>query len=150
VTRSSTCSRSSRRPISGSRTFTTRRYGRTGNAGSAYAGGAEAGIERTFGDWRGRLDALWDDGYGGRRVGGSSEAAWRPRDTLWLRGRLILLGIAEDDQPRFITTSTVVSTSWQLADAVAVHAIAELDRDAIHKTQGRGIVVLDLAFMPEP
>jgi hypothetical protein len=121
-----------------------------GGDGSARAGGVDAGVEQTFGAWRGRLDALWDDGYGGRRVGGSGEAGWRARDTLWLRGRLIVLGIAQEDHQKFVTASTVVSATWKLADAVAVHGIGEIDRDAIHKTQGRGVVVLDLAFMPEP
>jgi hypothetical protein len=127
-----------------------RRYEQAGGLGSARAGGVDAGVEQIFGAWRGRLDALWDDGYGGRRVGGSGEAGWRPRDTLWLRGRLIVLGIAQEDHQKYVTASTVISTTWKLADAVAVHAIGELDRDAIHKTQGRGVVVLDLAFMPEP
>ncbi|MEJ7600319.1 MAG: hypothetical protein WKG01_20585 [Kofleriaceae bacterium] len=127
-----------------------RRYERAGAAGPAHAGGLDAGVEQTFGAWRGRLDALWDDGYGGRRVGGSGEAGWRARDTLWLRGRLILLGIEQEDREAYVSSSAVLSTTWKLADAVALHAIAELDRDAIRDTEGRAIVVLDLAFMPEP
>jgi hypothetical protein len=44
----------------------------------------------------------------------------------------------------------VVSTTYQINDQVAVHAIAEADYDAIHELQTRVIAVLDLAFIPEP
>ncbi|MBA3821881.1 MAG: hypothetical protein H0X17_23560 [Deltaproteobacteria bacterium] len=125
-----------------------RRY--TGSV--AYAGGVDAGLEHTFTRaWRGRVDALWDDGYGGRRVGGSTEAAWQPQSALWLRGRVIVLGVAPtDERTRYVTTSTVLSSTWKLADTVALHAIAEADYDAVHDLQLRAIGVLDLAFAPEP
>ena len=59
-------------------------------AGAAsLAGGADGGVERSFGAWRARADALWDDGYGGRRIGASAEAGWRASPALWLRGRAI-------------------------------------------------------------
>src|SRR5206468_1171154 len=128
-----------------------RRYVREAGLAS-YAGGADAGIERALGAWRGRLDGLWDDGWGGRRVGGTAEAAWRDRKT-WLRGRVIVLGVRQDDVPiarAFVTGSTVASATWRVADTVAVHAIAEVDYDAIHSLQTRGIAVFDLAFAPEP
>jgi len=123
---------------------------------SSYAGGGEAGVERALGaGWRGRLDGLWDDGYGGRRIGGTAEAAWRRDQTLWLRGRVIVLGVDPDAGAAlgggaYVTSSAVVSTTWRVADTVAVHALAEADRDAIHDLQTRGIVILDLAFAPEP
>jgi len=118
----------------------------------AYAGGADAAIERAFGErWRGRLDALWDDGYGGRRAGGGGEAAWRARRSLWVRGRALVLGVAPDDgRPRYVTTSAVASATWRFAEAVGVHVITEADRDEIHDLQLRAIAVLDLAFAPEP
>jgi hypothetical protein len=104
-----------------------------------------------------RVDALWDDGYGGRRVGGSAEAAWHPSSTFWLRGRAIALAVARDDggegtsaRPRYVTTSTVLSTSWRLADGIAVHAIVETDHDALHDLQLRAIGMFDFAFAPEP
>jgi hypothetical protein len=119
------------------------------------AGGLDAGVERAIGGgWRGRVDGLWDDGYGGRRVGGSVNAAWR--NTLrrfWIRGRAIVLGVREDDRSlerRYVTSSTVLSTTYRLADSVAIHAIAEADYDAVHELQTRVIGVLDLAFLPEP
>jgi hypothetical protein len=116
-----------------------------------YAGGFEAGVERTVTRrLRTRADALWDDGYGGRRIGGSGEAAWRAHDTLWLRGRVIVLGVAADDHPRYVTSSTVVSSTWKLAEAVALHTVVEADYDELHALQTRVIGVLDLAFMPEP
>jgi hypothetical protein len=118
------------------------------------AGGVDAALERTFGGgWRGQLDALWDDGWGGRRIGGTAEAAWHADQTLWLRGRVIVLGVREDDLSlgrKFVTSSTMVSTTWRVADQVAIHAIAEADYDEVHDLQTRVIGVLDLAFAPEP
>src|SRR6185369_8726893 len=86
---------------------------------SSVAGGADAGIDRPLGrQWRARVDALWDDGYGGRRIGASAEANWRPVPTFWLRGRAITLGVAPDDggqgtsaRPRYVTSSSVFSTT---------------------------------------
>ena len=135
-----------------------RRYAHE-DATTSFAGGGEAGIERALGrGWRGRLDGLWDDGWGGRRIGGTVDAAWRRNQTLWLRGRVIVLGVRDDALAsttvvapvRYVTSSTVISTTWRVADTVAVHAIAEVDHDAIHDLQTRAIAVLDLAFAPEP
>jgi hypothetical protein len=125
---------------------------------SSVAGGADAGIDHPFGArWRARLDALWDDGYGGRRIGASGEAAWHPTPALWLRGRAITLGVAPDvsgegpsARPRYVTSSTVVSLSWRLSDGVALHTIVEVDDDAIHDFQYRAIGMFDFAFAPEP
>lgn len=126
-----------------------RRYAQDGG-GNATSGGFDASIERALSPrFRVRADALWDDGYGGRRAGGSGEAAWRRRN-LWLRGRMIVLGVAPDDRARYVDTSAVVSTTWRVADTVAIHAIAEADRDPQHALQTRAIAVLDLAFLPEP
>jgi hypothetical protein len=128
-----------------------RRYAGGEGAGSI-SGGLDASIERPLTPrWRVRADALWDDGYGGRRAGGSGEAAWQRRDRqLWVRGRMIVLGVAPDDRARYVDTSAVLSTTWRIADAVAIHAIAEADLDAHHDLHTRAIAVLDLAFMPEP
>jgi hypothetical protein len=128
-----------------------RRYAREDGLGSV-SGGLDASIERPLTPrWRVRADALWDDGYGGRRAGGSGEAAWQRRDRgLWVRGRMIVLGVAPDDRARYVDASAVVSTTWRVADAVAIHAIAEADLDAQHALHTRAIAVLDLAFMPEP
>jgi hypothetical protein len=124
------------------------------DAGAAsYAGGGDAGVERSFGTaWRARADALWDDGYGGRRAGASAEAAWRAAPTLWLRGRAITLAVASDeiDRARYVSSSTVVSSTWRMSDSVALHTILEVDYDAIHDLQYRAIGVFDLAFAPEP
>jgi hypothetical protein len=125
---------------------------------SSVAGGLDAALDHPFGPrWRVRVDALWDDGYGGRRVGGSAEVAWHPDPALWLRGRAVTLGVAPDEDgegssahPRYITTSTVASATWRLADGIAVHAIVEADHDAIHDLQLRAIGMFDFAFAPEP
>ena len=63
------------------------------------------------------------------------------------------LGVHEDEASlgrRFITTSGVASMTLRIAENVGVHAIAEVDYDAIHDIQTRVIGVLDLAFAPEP
>jgi hypothetical protein len=133
---------------------------------ASYAGGLDAGLEHALGgSWRGRVDGLWDDGWGGRRIGGSAEAAWHDARTTWLRGRAIVLGVRDDATafpqssvevpanvgPRaFVTSSMVASATWRVAETVAVHAIAEADHDPFHALQTRAIVVLDLAFAPEP
>ena len=123
---------------------------------SPVAGGLDAGVEHTFGGaWRARLDALWDDGWGGRRVGGAGDAAWSNGDDLWLRGRLVVLGVREDATAspsgrRFVTTSAVASSTIRISDQAAVHAIAELDYDALDELQTRVVGVLDLNFSPEP
>jgi hypothetical protein len=120
---------------------------------ASYAGGGDAGVERGFGAaWRARVDALWDDGYGGRRIGATAEAAWRAAPRLWLRGRAIVLGVARDDEghPRYVTSSGQLSSTWRVSDGVALHTIVETDHDAIHDLQYRVIGVFDLAFTPEP
>lgn len=133
---------------------------------SSVAGGLDAGLSRAIaGNWTGKVDGLWDDGWGGRRIGGSAEAAWHDTRTTWLRGRVIVLGVAGDATalpsptvmpasnfgPRdYVTSSTVASATWQVADSVAVHAIAEADYDPYRALQTRAIGVLDLAFEPEP
>ena len=126
-----------------------------GDPTSAYAGGATAGIQRQLARrWRGGLDALWDDGYGGRRIGGTAEAMWHPSADLYLRGRAIVLGVREQDgaypERAYVTGSSVLSTTWRVADTVALHGIVEADRDEIHHFQTRAIAILDLAFLPEP
>jgi hypothetical protein len=118
----------------------------------AYAGGLDASIEqRVTPRLHARGDALWDDGYGGRRVGGSGEAGWRVTPKTWLRGRAIVLGVAPDDgRPRYVTTSTVLSSSMRIGDTAALHLIGESSFDDRQTGQLRGLVILDLAFMPEP
>jgi hypothetical protein len=119
------------------------------------AGGADASIEHVFGDaWRGRVDGLYDDGWGGRRVGGAADAAWRRTSTNYLRGRFVVLGVHEDDtssqQRRYVTSSAVLSSTFRIGDAAALHVIGEGDYDAIHNLQTRFLAVLDLNFSPEP
>ncbi len=121
---------------------------------SPVAGGIDASIEHTFGGaWRARLDGLWDDGWGGRRVGGAAEGSWKRTQEHFLRGRVVVLGVHEDDTSlgrRYVTTSGVLSTTYRISEQAAVHAIAELDYDAIQQLQTRVIGVIDLAFSPEP
>lgn len=132
-----------------------RRYSHD-DATSSVSGGAQIGIARMFGDdLRGRADALWDDGWGGRRIGGTVQAAWKRDQTLWLRGRLIVLGVKPDATSSrggsaYVTSSAVVSTTWRVADAVALHAVIEAARDEILGMQTRAVAIFDLGFAPEP
>ncbi len=133
----------------------------------AVAAGFDASLEHAFGGaWRGRVDGLWDDGWGGRRLGGAADVAWRQSERLWLRGRAVVLGVHEDEASasgagvnpapsisggrKFVTTSGVSSMTVRISDQAALHAIAEVDYDAIHAFQSRVIAVLDLNFSPEP
>jgi hypothetical protein len=117
---------------------------------SSVAGGVDAGLEHPLAErLRARIDGLWDDGYGGRRIGGSGELAWQAEPALWVRGRAIVLGVRGEDLRSVVTSSVVLSTSWRLAGAVAIHGVAEADNDAIHDLQIRALAILDLAFTPE-
>jgi hypothetical protein len=75
---------------------------------------------------------------------------------VWWRGRVIVVGVSEDDTANvvtardYVTSSAVASMTYRIADTVAFHAIAETDYDAVHDLQLRAIGVLDLAFAPEP
>lgn len=135
-----------------------RKYAHQGDLPSL-AGGIDAGVEHVYGGgWRGRIDALWDDGWGGRRIGGALDGAWRPpvagrRGRVWARGRIVVLGVHEDEASqgrRYVTSSVVGSTTIRIAERVAVHAIGEVDYDEIHDLQTRLIGVIDLSFHPEP
>jgi hypothetical protein len=128
---------------------------------ASVAGGVDASFEHTFGGgWRGRVDALWDDGWGGRRIGGAGDAAWKRTQKHYLRGRVVVLGVHEDDTSatygatslgrRYVTTSGVVSSTYRISEQAAVHAIAEVDYDELHDLQTRVIGVIDLNFSPEP
>lgn len=122
----------------------------------AYAGGADAGLERALDRrWRAKVGALADTGYGGRRLGGDAEAIWRPDLSHYVRGRVLVLALADDASAgdrarRTITTSAVASATWHVAESVALHAIAQLDRDDVMRWQSRALAILDLAFRPEP
>jgi hypothetical protein len=141
------------RPWRGRASAWLRRYSHAGDLPSV-AGGATAGVEHAFGGaYRARFDARWDDGWGGRRVGGAADTAWRGSERLWARGRLIVLGVHEDEasqERRYVTSSAVASTTIRIGERVGVHAIAEVDYDAIHDLQTRVIGVIDLAFEPDP
>jgi hypothetical protein len=119
---------------------------------AAYAGGADVSLEHLFTPTlRGRFDGLWDDGFGGRRIGGAGEAGWRATPTTWLRGRLIVLGVAPDDhRARYVTTSAIISSSHQIGDMAALHLVGESHYDERQTGQLRGLLVLDLNFTPEP
>jgi hypothetical protein len=118
---------------------------------TSYAGGGEAGIEHPFGDrWRAQLDALYDDGYGGRRVGGTADAAFKARADLWLRSRVLVLGVHPDDgSTAYVSTSAQLSTSFKLADQVGLHVVGEVDHDELHDYSTRVFAIMDFAFLPE-
>jgi hypothetical protein len=132
-----------------------RHYADVDDGETSYAGGGDASLDHPFGERaHGKLTALADGGYGGRRAGGSVEAAWRPFDELWLRARALVLAVREDElayhgNVNVVTSSTVLSSTYQLGKFAALHVIGEVDDDAIHALQMRLLGVLDLAFAPE-
>jgi hypothetical protein len=121
--------------------------------GVAYAAGATAGGELGLGRLGLRLELLHDDGYGGRRSGGTAIARWRQSDRLTAAARLSLLDVASDDAASVridaLTGAAQTSATWQLADGVAVHAAVETSADRYTPFQVRAVGVLDLAFQPE-
>ena len=126
-----------------------RRYAHD-TGGSSISGGGEAGVEHPFGPrLRARLDALYDDGYGGRRAGGTGEVAVRARRDLWLRGRGAVLAVDREDRSKFVTLSTVVSGTMAIGDGVGLHVVAELDHDDVYSLATRVFAVMDLNFTPE-
>jgi len=118
--------------------------------GTSVSGGGEAGVEHPFGaKVRARLDALYDDGYGGRRAGGTGEVGVRARRDLWLRGRGVVLAVRREDRSRFVTVSGVASGTMQIGDGIALHVVAELHHDDIYRLATRVFGVLDFTFIPE-
>jgi hypothetical protein len=121
--------------------------------GVAYAAGATAGGELAVGRLGLRLDLVHDDGYGGRRSGGTASARWRQSDRLTTAARLSLLDVASDEAASVridaLTGAAQTSATWQLADGVAVHAAVESSADRYTPFQVRAVGVLDLAFQPE-
>lgn len=121
--------------------------------GVAYAAGATAGGELALGRLGLRLDLVHDDGYGGRRSGGTAIARWRQSDRLTTAARLSLLDVASDEAASVridaLTGAAQTSATWQLADGVAVHAAVESSADRYTPFQVRAVGVLDLAFQPE-
>ena len=79
----------------------------------------------------------------GTIVIGSGDVGWRPRDWVWLRGRVIVLGVDPEDRPAYVTSSGVASSSFQLADGLAVHVVGEVDADEPHDVQARIFAILD-------
>jgi hypothetical protein len=64
-----------------------------------------------------------------------------------------VLGVHEDETSlgrSYVTSSAVASMTIGIFETVGVHAIAELDYDAIQDLQTRVIAVIDLAFTPDP
>ena len=105
---------------------------RTTTTTPSFAGGGDAGDRaRARRELARRASTRsWDDGYGGRRIGGTAEAAWRPTATLWLRGRAIVLDVREDDDaPRSTrATTSPARRCCQLDVARRRHRRAPRDR----------------------
>jgi len=119
---------------------------------AARAAGVVAAVELAVTDAVSvRLDALHDDGYGGRRSGGAAAARWRDGDRLAASARLSLLDVDSDGDSvaDAFTGAAQGAVSWHLADGVVVHATTEVMSDRHVPIQVRALGVLDFAFVPE-
>ncbi len=122
---------------------------------AAWAGGATVAVERRAARTSVRLDALVDDGWGGRRTGGSLAIRWRrARGALWrARAGVIDVHLGDDPSSRAdldaVHGTLEVGGTWEVVDGVAVHGVAEATASRLVPGQLRLLGVVDLAFVPE-
>lgn len=118
--------------------------------GAELAGGLTARAE--LGRPRSRLAAelFWDDGYGGRRLGGAVIGRWQARPNTLLGGRAALVSVG-DAGPRATGTTATAATSaaWRIDRGIAVVATADVATGPVDRFAVRTLAVLDLAFEPD-
>jgi hypothetical protein len=122
---------------------------------AAWAGGVAAGVERRTARVAVRADAVADDGWGGRRLGGSVTARWqRSRGSLWrARAGAVDVRLPDDPTSRAALDATHATLelggTWAVVDGVGLHVLAEGTASRLAPGQLRALVVVDLAFVPE-
>lgn len=99
-----------------------------------------------------RLDGYFEDGYGGRRLGGLLGLRWQLRDDLSAGTQLSLYQFESDSLDDFDGTSFggVVGATYQIHRGIAVKVMAEENSNRFNESQFRLYAILDLAFNPQP
>jgi hypothetical protein len=123
-----------------------------GAATDGVAAGGQVGARYRRDAWSSvRFDLFHEDGYGGRRTGGSGAVRWRVTQRWDAASRLSVVGFDEDLRDRLSGTSygAQLGASYRVAPGVALHAVGEQTANHIHGAQTRVIGILDLAFAPE-
>jgi hypothetical protein len=96
-------------------------------------------------------EAFGDDGYGGRRVGLTTELGWQWRRDLAVTGRGGVVDVVSDSARGSGTSATAAATAgWQLDDGIAVLATIDVAHAALLPVSIRTLAVLDLSFEPDP
>jgi|GEM_PF-897720 len=116
-----------------------------------YAGGLQFGA-RYVARRRllGRLDLFWDDGYGGRRLGGYGETQWNVNKRLGVAARLSIIKMdAETRDLAGMTYGVQLGTSYQVQTGVVLHLAGESNLNRFNRNDYRVFAILDLAFNPE-
>ncbi|MEZ4367053.1 MAG: hypothetical protein R2939_12330 [Kofleriaceae bacterium] len=125
-----------------------------GAADDAWAWGGEAALERPVARrvW-GRASALYDDGYGGRRLAATLSSRWRAGD-LQLAGSVALwdvrpdeLGAGDRDGVRALLGQGAASVV--LGELAALHLTVDATSDRFAPLTVRTLAVVDFAFEPE-
>ncbi|MBK9032749.1 MAG: hypothetical protein IPL61_16020 [Myxococcales bacterium] len=113
------------------------------------AGGAVAG--ETALPWaRVAAELFADDGYGGRRLGGTATARWPVGRRVTLTSTLALVDVADASARADGTTlSALGAAAWHLDDGIAVFATADVSSSPRAALAVRTLAVLDLAFEPD-
>jgi hypothetical protein len=113
-----------------------------------WAGGGSAGLawRRERGVVRG--DAYWDDGFGGRKVGGDLSGRWGLRARpVELEGRLTGYVWRSDQHPTTDTGFVVgaqAGARYRLGDGVRLHLLVEDNVGTFYLGQYRGLAVVEM------
>ena len=129
-----------------------RRYDDDSSTDYAWGGQAQVGraLSRAL---RGQVSAMYDDGYGGQRIGFTANSRW-VHAPMALSLMLAEYSIKTDassagDHSRIFEGVAQLGGTWDFGHQVAVHAIVEGSSDHDVPAQLRTLLVLDLAFAPE-
>jgi len=124
------------------------------DVGAAAPGGRRAEGGSVGAAWRAqrgmaRADLYWDDGYGGRKLGGDATARFRVRRPLELEGRATGYTWRDDLQGGGGTTSGVVfglqgGGRYQLGPGVRLHLLLEDNFGTFYTSQFRGLAMVEL------
>jgi hypothetical protein len=122
--------------------------------GRAWVAGLRTGAELDVSARiRARVDLLGDDGYGGRRIGGTATGRWQRSRALELTGRLGGLSVATRDSDQNgadgISGVGQVAASWKIDEGITLHATTEVAHSPRVSFDLRAVAVLDLSFEPE-